>query len=411
MPDKPVIVIGAGMTGLIAALELQRAGREVLVLEKSDAIGGRMKTDLVNGFKLDRGFQVMLTAYPVYQDQETFDLPKLKLKHFTPGAAIIKSKGGFWRIADGFRKPNYFWETLLSTAGSAGDKIKILRLTAELRHISPADTFRDYQGETHEFLKDYGFTDNFIRRFFKPFYAGIFLEPELKTSAAMFAFVFKMFAEGTASLPADGIQSIPQQVAARLKPGTIQLNSGVKKLGDFQVELENGGIVQSSAIVDTSGPNSINNSFHEQHEIGWHDTHVVYFELDEPMKLGKFIVLDPRSFSPINHVVELTAVQPALAPSGKHLLSISLKPGLAWSESMKHSLLFELSGGLKQQVTGKYIAHYHVSRALPAQWKVKYKPEIIKPKPGLFISGDYLGNGSVNAAVFAGQKLAAAVLS
>ena len=137
MPNKPIIVIGGGIAGLTAALELQRSGKEVVLLEKSDSIGGRMKTETVNGFKLDKGFQVMLTAYPVYQDPDLFDLPKLKLKHFTPGAAILKSKGGYWRIADGFRKPAYFWETALSSAATASDKIKTLRLTAELRHISP----------------------------------------------------------------------------------------------------------------------------------------------------------------------------------------------------------------------------------------------------------------------------------
>ncbi len=405
MPNKPIIVIGGGIAGLTAALELQRSGKEVVLLEKSDSIGGRMKTETVNGFKLDKGFQVMLTAYPVY----LFDLPKLKLKHFTPGAAILKSKGGYWRIADGFRKPAYFWETALSSAATASDKIKILRLTAELRHISPQETFRDYQGETLEFLKDYGFSENFIRRFFKPFYSGIFLEPNLKTPASMFAFIFKMFAEGTASLPADGIQAIPQQIFNRLKPSTVRTHSEVKSIYPFEVELMSGEKIQAGSIIDTSAISPHNESFMKEVHLTWNPTTVAYYEFDESLQLGKFIILDPRSFSPINHIVELSAIQRALAPSGKHLISISLKPGVSWTTEMEFSLINELSNAFKKNIYGSYIKHFEIVRALPVLNKVRYRPEIIKPMPGLFISGDFMANGSVNSAVFAGQKLAAAV--
>jgi phytoene dehydrogenase-like protein len=185
--DQDIIIIGAGLAGLVAAKHIEAAGGSPLILEASDRVGGRVKTDVKDGFKLDRGFQVLLTGYA--EAQEYLDFAALDLRSFQTGARIF-ADGRSFLIADPLRDPAQVWRMVFSPVGSLLDKIKMWQLTQQLKRLSPSKNFDHNHVSTLDYLqKEWGFSDRIIRQFFKPFFGGIFLENALLTPASMFRFV------------------------------------------------------------------------------------------------------------------------------------------------------------------------------------------------------------------------------
>ena len=211
MESTDVLIVGAGISGLTAAKLLQQAGRTVKIIEADDDIGGRVRTDYINGFQLDRGFQVLLTAYP--EAKAILDYKALDLRYFDPGA-ILFNEDGFTEVSDPLRQPSKLWTTITSPAGSLGDKFRMLGLKLQLKGKSISEIFKEEPVKTIEYLKLFGFSEKMVSNFFKPFFGGVFLEDELSTPSTMFAYLFKMFAEGGTVLPARGMGMIPKQLAA-----------------------------------------------------------------------------------------------------------------------------------------------------------------------------------------------------
>ena len=181
--NNKITIIGAGISGLITAIELEKLGFSPIIIEASDCVGGRVKTDIVEGFQLDHGFQVLLEAYPKakkYLNYKTLELQKL-----VPGAVIYKN-GKTNLIGDPLRDFSLFVPTLLANVGSIKDKLAIFKLNLELKNKSIEAIFNDEQQSTLQYLEDKGFSDRIIQNFFKPFFTGIFLETDLRTSSAMF---------------------------------------------------------------------------------------------------------------------------------------------------------------------------------------------------------------------------------
>ncbi|MDX1666541.1 MAG: FAD-dependent oxidoreductase, partial [Saprospiraceae bacterium] len=225
MESRPLI-IGAGIAGLIAAHELEEKGLNPLILEAANQPGGRIRTDESNGFLLDRGFQVLPTAYEEvgrYLDQEALDLC-----HFEPGALIFTGERNM-RISDPLRQPGQLFSAAFSPVGSPKDKWLLWKLTRRLKKLSPAECFQHREERTLDFLKTFGFSHRIIEHFFRPFFAGIFLEDELDTSARMFRFVFKMFGEGVAAVPAKGMEEIPRHLRGKLERTEILYDQRVAR--------------------------------------------------------------------------------------------------------------------------------------------------------------------------------------
>ncbi len=211
----------------------------VLVLEASDGVGGRVRTDRHRGFLLDRGFQVYLDAYP--QAGQELDLDSLDLHRFRPGALVFIG-GELHRLMDPFRCPVEALSSAFAPVGSLRDKLLTAKLRNQIRHLSVAEIESRPARSTAERLRQFGFSERMIDEFFRPFYGGIFLESELRTSSRMFDFTFKMFSEGAATLPAGGMGAIPEQLAARLVAGTIQLGARVASIRPDGVGLDDGQI-------------------------------------------------------------------------------------------------------------------------------------------------------------------------
>ncbi|NNK18966.1 MAG: NAD(P)-binding protein, partial [Maribacter sp.] len=166
-------VIGAGISGLVAVLVLEKNGYHPIVLEATDRIGGRVKTDMVDGYCLDHGFQVLLTAYPMAK--KYLDYKALKLHYFKSGATLF-SNGKRTTIGDPIRDLSFLITSLTSTVGNLRDKLKIFRLNRELQRKSLEAIFNETETSTLAFLQQYGFSKKVIHLFFKPFFSGIFLE-------------------------------------------------------------------------------------------------------------------------------------------------------------------------------------------------------------------------------------------
>src|SRR5271155_1575748 len=207
-PD--VLIVGAGLAGLCCARRLAEAGTSFQFIEASDGVGGRVRTDNVDGFLLDRGFQVLLTAYP--EAKKVLDYSDLDLKPFAPGA-FPWFAGRMNQLVDPWRMPGMWRIALRSDFGTLSDKLRVARLRARLRQTSLEDLFRRTERTTKDDLLAEGFSQDMMHRFFSPFLGGILLDGDLKSSSRMFEFVFKMLSEGSTVVPAGGMGAIPAQLA------------------------------------------------------------------------------------------------------------------------------------------------------------------------------------------------------
>ncbi|MEL6823350.1 MAG: FAD-dependent oxidoreductase, partial [Calditrichota bacterium] len=246
MSNSDVIIIGGGLAGLCCAKKLHDNNISFQILEASDRVGGRVRTDEVGGFLLDRGFQVLLTAYP--ESRSVLDYKELELKSFYPGS-LVRSKGRFIKIADPFRNPLDGLKTLFADIGSIGDKLRIAKLRQQVMNTSLKDIFQRPEVTTEQYLKNFGFSDTIIERFFRPFFGGVYLESELYSSSRMFEFIFRMFSQGDTAIPAGGMEAIPKQLAAGLPMNSIRTNTRVVNISEGSIQLESGESIPAERIV------------------------------------------------------------------------------------------------------------------------------------------------------------------
>ncbi|MEM1334629.1 MAG: FAD-dependent oxidoreductase, partial [Actinomycetota bacterium] len=218
-PDDPVVIVGAGLAGLTCAAVLHDAGVPVRVIEAADGIGGRVRTDEIDGFLVDRGFQVALTAYPEMHRQ--LDMDTLDFRAFDPGALVWRDGRGS-AVSDPFRLPTSIVSTVTAPVGSLFDKARIARLRFRVQRTHPAQLLRGDDRPTGAALRDDGFSETMIQRFFRPLVGGIQLDPDLNDSRRMFDIIFRMLADGDSAVPAAGMGAIPRQLAHRLPAGAIE---------------------------------------------------------------------------------------------------------------------------------------------------------------------------------------------
>jgi len=411
MQNEKVIIIGAGIAGLTAAIELEKAGFKPTILEGSDSIGGRVKTDKVGEYLLDHGFQVLLTAYP--EAQHYLDYEKLNLKKFTPGALIIDSENGSYTITDPLRQPTSLFSMLFSPVGSFSDKVKIFQWNRELKKLSIENIFEKTETTSLDFLREKGFSETIINQFFKPFFGGIFLENKLDTSSRMLEFVFKMFGEGHAAVPKNGMKAIPEMLAANLAQTDIKFNQRVEKVGLKKVTLDNGDELDADVIIIATKPDTLLPQLVGQFAEDQFVTNLNFSSDVDP--IGKsLIALVPDEKYLINNISVMNNTSYSYAPEGSYLLSVSVTQNYQENDKqLKQRILKELLEVFPElkNATIEHLKTFYIDNALPQidDFQNKMKPSQSKIQDGIYLAGDYLLNGSINAAMASGRYAAHAV--
>src|SRR4051812_31712326 len=247
-----VVIVGAGLAGLACAQDLTRAGASCQVLEASDGVGGRVRTDHVDGFTLDRGFQILLTAYP--EVVRRLDVGALELGRFDRGA-VVRVGGRFHRVADPLRHPRLLRETVAAPVGTLVDKARLARLVLDVRTRSPLDLLARPDMTTADRLGRAGFSSQMIEAFWRPLFAGIQLDPDLDVSRRRFDLILRMLAVGDTGVPRRGMGAVPAQLAATLPDDTVRLGVRVSRVDAAGVTLDDGERVRARAVVvATDGP-------------------------------------------------------------------------------------------------------------------------------------------------------------
>lgn len=412
--EPSVIIIGAGIAGLACAVYLKQAGINALILEATDGVGGRVRTDLVDGFRLDRGFQILLTAYP--EAQRLLNYSELDLKPFRSGA-LIRHQNDWLTLLNPFQEPLSTFRTLASSVGTISDKVRIVELIRRTQSLSMSELFQQTPTTTLSFLREIGFSDQIIERFFRPFFGGVFLEDSLLTSSNFFEFCFRLFFTGEAAIPAKGIGAIADQLASRLVNNQIRLNAPVTRIDGSSVYLTNGETLTAQTIVlavDAAqaavllGRPSVPAS-------AFTHTTCTYFATSDalpPIEKQKLLVLNTNRSSAVHNVAILSDIAPDYAPPGQTLISVS-------TQGLENVNLGALEQKVRQELgewfgdsvkNWRCLRTYHIPQALPS-----YTPdragtdavhELLKLSDTLYQCGDQTAYPSLNAAMQTGRMVA-----
>ena len=409
--DYDLVIVGGGLAGLCCARRVQQSGARFLLLEASDSIGGRMRTDRVEGFQLDRGFQVFLTAYP--EARQILDYPRLELKAFEPGA-LVRCDGAFHRLSDPWRRPLQAMRSLLTPVGTFLDKARVGVLRSRALKSSIEEIFAEPETTTRKALNDAGFSALMVERFFQPFLGGIFLESELSTSSRMFNFVFRMFSSGNACLPANGMEAIPRQLAETLPAGSVRLQSRVTRVQPGMVQLDTGETIQARGIAVAVEAPVAAQLLDATFPVESNGVTCLYFAAERAPIEVPLLVLNGEGRGPVNNLCVPSVVSPSYAPPGQHLISATVLGVTEKSEKQLETEVREqLAGWFGPNVTGwRHLRSYCIPYALPRQFPGHLSPaeRPVRWQDGIYLCGDYRDNASINGAMVSGRRAADAAL-
>ena len=402
-------IVGAGLAGLACARALHQSGVSFTVYDAADAVGGRVRTARQDGFQIDRGFQVLLTAYP--EARRVLDYDALDLRAFSPGA-LVHLDGGFERVGDPFRRPLQAAPSLLADVGTLADKLRVLRLRQSVLAASSDELWARQEMTTETALRvRYGFSEAMIDRFFRPFLGGVLLDRGLKASSRAFEVTFRRFSQGAAAVPAAGMQAIPEQLAAGLPEGSVQLGTKAERLSGNELRLADRAVSHRAVVVATDARAA--GALLGVEVPRWKSTVQIAWSAPQPPTDEPVLMLDGDGAGPVNNVQVMSAVAPSYAPAGRSLVTASLlgrhdQDDLALDAAARGQL-YGWFGDPVDAWTPLRIDR--VPDALPDLPSLSPPERPARLADGVYVAGDWRRNASINGALVSGRHAAEAVLA
>jgi len=414
MNDKKVYIIGAGISGLVAAYELESVGYRPIILEASGSIGGRVKTDEKDGYLLDRGFQIFLTGYPEAKRYLNYDT--LKLKYFDGDMVILRTDGSL-HVTDPLKNPAGIISMAFSRVGNMKDKLKLVQLVASVMGKSDEEIFSQPDVTTEEFFLAKGFSPEIIFNFFNPLYRGIFLEERLNTSSNMFEWVLKMFSKGKSAVPELGMQEIPNQIYSRLKNTELRLNTKVVNIDGNSISIDNSDSVTADEIICACNPSflsgDLKDKYDQYYSSKYHKVTNIYYAIQRSFIAQPIIGLVPGENFLINNLHFPTDISTAYSTTGKALLSVTIVKEVAEFNDLEARVAKELQAlsGI-DSIYFEHIHTYKIDKALPAIPSPKHDliPTMGNLNPHFHLAGDHLVNASLNGAMVSGRRAAESII-
>ncbi|QZY29739.1 FAD-dependent oxidoreductase [Nocardioides coralli] len=398
-----VVVVGAGLAGLAAAVRLQEAGVEAVVVEAAEAVGGRVRTDVVDGFRLDRGFQLLNPAYP--EAQRVLDLDALDLQPFQAGL-VVACAGGRWILGDPRRMPGSVVHGLTAPVGSLKDKAALVRWVTGVAFGSPDTVLHAPDRPLIEELHHRGVGDVMVDRVLRPFLAGVLAEEELTSSQRMASMLLRSFARGNPSLPALGMQAMPDQLAARLASDSLHLGVRVGSVAGGVVATDAGSVRAGAVVVAANG--------HTDSALGvpgspTRSLTTWWYAAEHPPMDKALLHVDGEARGPVTNTVVVTNAAPSYSADGRALVAATVVGARP-----------ELGGDVRRHVRQIYGADSSgweelrvdvVEHALPAHPPGQPLQQPVDLGDGLFVAGDHRDTPSIQGALVSGRRAADAVLA
>jgi len=425
--SDPTVIVGAGIAGLLCARTLTRAGHRVVVYEREPEVGGRVRTTVQDGFRIDHGFQVLFSAYPTLT--AALDIAALELREFRPAARIATAGSATALIGDALADASLLWPTLRASSLSLLDKIRMLQLRYFATGLSFDDCFaaRFDRLSTREFLVARGFSAKAITRFFAPFYGGILLDRSLESSASVLLYTFKMLAQGRTTVPAAGMGAIPAQLAAALPEGCIRTGTAVTRVtqaADGQVDgviLADDRHIPARRVVLACDPPAIavlalTAGVHVDVPPVSLGCTTVYLRSSAPLLDGDALWLNASSDATVSHAITISNVAPTYAPTGSSLTAATV---LGASAVLSET---ELIPRVRKDLLAMGNQRAAESAELLAVWRVPYSQyaqppgALLRRMPaetssgGLFLASELLHTSSLEGAARGGIACAEAVV-
>jgi phytoene dehydrogenase-like protein len=407
-----VVIVGAGLAGLACGKTLQQNNLSFIILEADDRPGGRIKTDLVDGYLLDHGFQVLQTGYP--EAKKMLDYDALALKKFPSGVAVHrKQKNAI--IADPRQHPRYLLSTVASTVGTLSDRLAMLKLSRFVCSGSIEELFEQQEETTIEFLQKWGFSKGFIRSFFVPFFAGTSLDPGIKASSRVLKYIFRVFTQGDAAVPAKGMGEIPGSLAADLPEEAIQYSKKVIKVAKGSVTLADGTVIYGREVVlATSLPaleELLPGALPQASSVG---EKCLYYAADwQPPIKEPFLVLNGDGRGPINNMAFPSLVAPEYSSSGKTLIAAVVLGDEMKRDNLERAVRDQCIEWFGRDAENwHHLRTYTIDHALPDQQAPTANPYCLPSpiRPGIRLCGEYQSLPGIQWALLSGRKTAEAII-
>jgi phytoene dehydrogenase-like protein len=407
--EVDVVIVGGGLAGLSAARRLDRAGVEWLLVEGSDRVGGRIATDVVDGWHMDRGFQVLNTAYP--RLSALVDVDALQMRYFTAGV-LVRRGGTLHRLENPLREPLATPQTLLSGVGTLTDRLKFAALATRCATTPVARLLDMPETTTQEMLRKAGLSHRIIEEVLRPFFSGVFADRSLETSSHVTAMVLRSFTRGRIGVPAAGMAALPAAIAGPLPFPQLLIGARTLSIGPGMVVTE-GGEIRCRAVIVATDPVHASELLPQLPKPDMHGLTTFYFgapraPIDEPI-----LLLDGDRREIIANTVVVSNAAPEYAPGGQSLIAATVVGVSAPSSASEAVIRVELSRMYGTPTDDWELLNVvTIPHALPAarvpQWALR-KPVALGD--GLFVAGDHRDSPSIQGAMAGGWRTAGQVLA